>query len=203
MGVAEAVEADAGNVESADLSVEQLVERLAVDGLAGGVGEDLIVRAVRVPVSLLAAPPCSEHRFGVEVDAPSTGSGLDRNFDGAAGDDLAAPGDGEAMGGLVSVTPAEPGELTASHAGERCEVQCRMQPQVAGGSKEVSELFGGPALGAAALAEPGSWRLCAERGVRGSEVLAHGLGERGPDDHETVFGANLERFTPPSVRRSL
>lgn len=81
---------------------------------------------------------------------------------------------------------AEPGKLTAPHSGERREVQRRVQTQVPGGSKEPGELFGCPALGAAALAQPGTGRLCAECGVYGDEVLPHGLGERGTDDDVDV-----------------
>jgi len=50
---------------------------------------------------------------------------------------------------------------------------------VLGGVEGLCELFGGPALGSAALTDPRPWRLSGEGGVGGDEVLAGCLGERG------------------------
>lgn len=73
MRVSQVVETDAGEIELAELPVEELVERFGVHGLPGGVGEDRISQARRVTVAPLAPLPPDEHGLGVgvEVDAPT------------------------------------------------------------------------------------------------------------------------------------
>ena len=83
---------------------------------------------------------------GVEVDAACGWSAvLAGTSTEPTADDLAAAGDGESVGGVLPVGPAEPGELTAAHAGGGGEVQRRVEPQVGGAqSRKWRELLGGP-----------------------------------------------------------
>lgn len=148
VGVAEVVQSDAGELELADLAIEELVQRLGVDRLSARVGEHRIAETGCVAIALLTSPPSCEDRFGVavEVDAAPARSGLDRYLDGTATDDLAAARDRQPVRVIVPVAPAEPGDLPAPHAGRRGEVERGGEPQVLRGAQELHQLGCGPAL---------------------------------------------------------
>jgi hypothetical protein len=116
VGVAQIMESDAGKAQPGDLPGEQLADRLGVDGHAVRVGEHRVVGAGRVAVAGLPAPPAFQDVFGagVEVDASAAGWGLGRHLDCLALDALATASNGEPMGRLLPVTPAQPGELAAA-----------------------------------------------------------------------------------------
>lgn len=82
------------------------------------------------------------------------------------------------MGVALPVAPAEPGEFTAAHPGERGEVQCRVEPQVCGTGQEAAELRRSPCLGSTACAGLGAWGLGDERNVGGDKLTAGRVGKR-------------------------
>lgn len=153
--MAESVEADAGHVEPEDLSVEQLVDRLGVNRVACGVGEDRVVGADRWPSR------CWRRRHARSTPSVSLSRSMHRRLvrvftatSTALGDDLTTPGDGEPMGALVPVAPAEPGASPLRRmagATARCSAGCKRRCR--GGREELGELFSGPTF-AAALAQP-------------------------------------------------
>ena len=71
VGVAQVVEADAWYVGAGQVPVEELADRFGVDRVAGGVGEDRIIKLDWVAVASLHPTPATENRLGgwIEVDA--------------------------------------------------------------------------------------------------------------------------------------
>jgi hypothetical protein len=90
-------------------------------------------------VSQTPAPP-PEHLDGavVELDGAAAGAGLDAELDGLSTDALRRTEDGQAAGADVEVTPLEPDDLAAPHAGVGGEVQGGVEPMGAGGVEEMS-----------------------------------------------------------------
>lgn len=185
-----------------------MADRLGVQRLALRVGEDRVVEIDRVTVSFLLAPPAGEGVFGggVEVDAASAGAGLDWGFDRAAADGFACSGDGEGVGGVVPVAPAESGEFASSHAGGGGDYEGGVEAQVLGGVEECAGLVGGPAIGAQALAAPWLGRSGAVGGVGGDEVGVDGVVDGGAaDDVDVVHGLGGKpwRRAPPVARSAV
>ena len=86
------------------------------------VGEDRVGDLDAVTVATLVSSPPFENVFGgrVEVDATSTRAGFDGHFQRSSCDNLSTAGDGETVGVALPVAPAETGEFTSAHPGERC-----------------------------------------------------------------------------------
>ena len=92
VGVAKVVESDPGETGAGEVPVEQLADRLGVHRPACGVREHRVGEPDGRPSCAWRRAPGGEDRLGgrVEVDASSAGASLDRDFDRAAGDALAA-----------------------------------------------------------------------------------------------------------------
>ena len=149
VGVAQIVKPDCREIEACELAGEELADRFRMHWEALGVGEDRVVEVDAMSVSLLAALPAGEDGFGVrvEVDAASTVLRLARDLDAVPANGLSRAGDRDRMGTAVPVSPAQPGEFAATHAGGRCEVQRRVETEVLGGGEEGSELVDRPRFG--------------------------------------------------------
>lgn len=151
MGVAEVVEANAREAGRARHdAIEDLGDGLGVEESTACVEEHPVVGAVGEPVAGEAVSPPSENGDGgvVEVDAATTGTGLDVELDGSTGDVLQCPTDRYPLQRDVEVGPVEADDLTATHTGERGEVQGGVEPLGARRLEEIGEFLDGPGASA-------------------------------------------------------
>ena len=82
------------------------------------------------------------------------------------------------MGVGLPVSPAEPGELTAAHAGGGGEMQRWVEPQVGGARQVMAELAGGPDFWVRIGRVVGRAVRSGERDVGGDEAASCGVSER-------------------------
>jgi len=182
--------------------VEELAEGLGVGEPPGCVEEHPVVR----PVAVEPAAPVGEHvhGLGVEVEAARAGAGLDVELTGLPATFwIVRVIDRRSLARSRS-DHLRAGDLTAAHAGERGEVERRVEAEPVGGGEEGCELPGRP--GASDLGRRSAMAgVGRKRDVRLEQLSAHGQPKRRTDhDIDVVdrLGASPLPLRPPLVDRS-